>query len=545
MERNLLKSLGATVLLLFVWNYFGLFGTVKQVPVQPTNIPAQMPETQHVPPSLNPRPGSETGQGPEALSHSPSLGSTSTNTHTLIPDHTTLESKVFTMDTPAVELTLTNKGASIESLVYKKYAQRFNFNQPGTIRPLTLLNFGQVPAFSHINFNLEMISEKQIDMTYTLPGEFKLTCSLSATEQDYLFNYTVNVTNLSDRPIYFDKGFQIHSGALSSDTKAQGPYLNFTYIDESKEVINRKHSKVDALESKSGYFKWVGVQNNTFTQIIHAATPFRFINLEKYDEHHIGFSAQTEDFSILPADTYTSQFNLYLGPKLYFHMEPMNLGIERVIDYGSILGPLTKSIVFSLNYFHDWVKNYGLAIIILTIILKMLTYPLTKISVLSARKIQEIAPLQKQLQAKHKSDPKVFQMELMKLYKEKGVNPLGGCLPLVIQIPIFISFYSAINNSIELQNATFLYIKDLGSPDKLFTVGPLAFNLLPILMGLTQYFSMKQQPPSSDPQQQKIMTMFTFFFPVICYMMPSGLVLYFTVSNLIGIYQTYLIKKIK
>ncbi|MBN2145101.1 MAG: membrane protein insertase YidC, partial [Candidatus Aureabacteria bacterium] len=191
------------------------------------------------------------------------------------------------------------------------------------------------------------------------------------------------------------------------------------------------------------------------------------------------------------------------------------------------------------------IHNYGWAIIIMTIVIRVLTYPLNKKSIVSMKEMQVIQPQMKRLQEQYKNDPKRMQQELMLLYKKHGVNPMSGCFPMLIQIPVFFAFYKALASSVELQGASFFFIKDLASPDGVLSIPGMAhsINVLPLVMGITQLISQKQT--MSDSSQKNMMYFFTIFITFIFYSMPSGLVLYFLVSNLLSIWQTSKIAALK
>jgi YidC/Oxa1 family membrane protein insertase len=194
------------------------------------------------------------------------------------------------------------------------------------------------------------------------------------------------------------------------------------------------------------------------------------------------------------------------------------------------------------------VRNYGIAIILLTLLIRILFWPLTHKSTESMRRMQEIQPEIKALQAKYgKSNPQKLQQETMKLYKEKKVNPMGGCLPMFVQIPVFIALFTVLRNAIELRYSGFLWIADLSTAENLMAgkipfVG--ALNILPIVMSLSMIWQQKLSSPgtAATPEQQQQQKMMMFMMPIMMlfffYSMPSGLVLYWTTSNLLMIAQT-------
>jgi YidC/Oxa1 family membrane protein insertase len=194
-----------------------------------------------------------------------------------------------------------------------------------------------------------------------------------------------------------------------------------------------------------------------------------------------------------------------------------------------------------MNWVYDGIGNYGIAIIVLTILSKVLFYPLTVWSMRSMKAMQTMQPQINALRSKYKSDPQRLQRETMELYRKHGVNPLGGCLPMLPQIPIFYALYLAVANSAELQSAPFLcfgkmfgldlWICDLAAQDPTY--------VLPLLMGVTMFIQQKMTPVSGDPAQAKVMLIMPVFFTLMFLNLPSGLVLYWTVSNVLQIAQQW------
>jgi len=191
------------------------------------------------------------------------------------------------------------------------------------------------------------------------------------------------------------------------------------------------------------------------------------------------------------------------------------------------------------------IPNYGIAIVILTLIVRMALHPLSKKSQTSMAKMQKLQPKVKELREKFKTDKQRQQQEMMKLYKEYGVNPLGGCLPMLLQLPIFIGLYNMLRNSIELRHACFVpwWVEDLSQPDAFFGV----VNVLPIFSVAIMFIQQRMQPKSGDPQQQQTQKIMGYMMPAflgwIFYGMPSGLNLYFVVSMLVGVLEQRHIRK--
>ena len=234
---------------------------------------------------------------------------------------------------------------------------------------------------------------------------------------------------------------------------------------------------------------------------------------------------------------------LYLGPKKYSILRTLGLHQEDVMEFG-MWSPVCKFLLTVLNITYSFIPNYGVAIILLTILIRIIFWPLTHKSTESMKKMQALQPLMAELKAKHKDNPRKIQEETMALYKKNKVNPVSGCLPMLIQIPVFIALFVVLRSAIELRFAPFLWVQDLSAPERLFAdILPIPLNILPIFMAVSQAWQQSLMP-ATDPNQQKMML---FFMPVMMlvmfYMMPSALVLYWSANQCIVIIQQLIQKK--
>ncbi|WP_457568600.1 membrane protein insertase YidC [Desulfurobacterium sp.] len=230
-------------------------------------------------------------------------------------------------------------------------------------------------------------------------------------------------------------------------------------------------------------------------------------------------------------NNHVSDFKAFFGPKELSRLE--KLGMDKAIDFG-IFGFLAKPFLKFFLFLHRFIPNYGLVIIVITLIIKILMHPLTHKSFESMKKMQVLAPKIEELKKRYGKDPKKLNEEMMKLYKEEGVNPMGGCLPMLLQIPVFFALYEIFLNAVELKGVSFLWIKDLSTPDPTF--------ILPILMGLSMILQQKLTP-SANPEQQKIFYVMAVVFTFMFAKFPAGLVLYWMTNNLITAAQNFIINK--
>ena len=228
-------------------------------------------------------------------------------------------------------------------------------------------------------------------------------------------------------------------------------------------------------------------------------------------------------------------YELYLGPKVIDFLKELNVEAEKVVRFGWF-SPIAKILLLFINLTHRVTKNYGADIIIISVLLKVVFWPLTKKSYVSMKEMQKVQPELAMLREKYKDDKARLNREMMDLYKRRKVNPLGGCLPMVVQIPIFFALYWALMGSIELRHAPFiLWIKDLSYRDPIY--------VSPILMGASMLWQQKMTPTMGDPRQAKMMMFMPIIFTFIFLSFPAGLVIYWLITNILTIAQQYLINK--
>jgi YidC/Oxa1 family membrane protein insertase len=262
--------------------------------------------------------------------------------------------------------------------------------------------------------------------------------------------------------------------------------------------------------------------------------------------------------TLQPGQAWEGTLLLYVGPKEYDRLKALGVGLEKSIYFGGFPLPqnygglpmewVTVPLLWLLHAFYGWTGNYGVAIILLTVIMKAVFFPLTVKSMRSMKAMQAIQPQVNQLRAKYKNDAAKLQQETMALYRQYGVNPLGGCLPMIVQIPVFYALYVALSVAVEIQNAPFicfgrapswlpllggkeLWICNLADYDPTY--------ILPLLMGVSMFIQQKMTPVMGDPRQAKVMLMMPIVFTFMFLNLPSGLVLYWTLSNVLQIAQQH------
>jgi YidC/Oxa1 family membrane protein insertase len=244
-----------------------------------------------------------------------------------------------------------------------------------------------------------------------------------------------------------------------------------------------------------------------------------------------------------PRDRYT----IFIGPKELDILNAVGRSMERVIDFG-YFGFISKPLLYVLHFFHGFTGSYGLDIILLTVIIKILLAPLTHKSFMSMKAMQKLQPQMEKLRERYKDDREKLNKEIMEMYRRHGVNPLGGCLPMVLQFPVFIGLYNALSTPIELRHAPFLWVKDLSRPDWESLPFELAgwqlgVPVLTILMGASMFLQQWMMPMAGDPMQRRLMMLMPLLFTFLFVSFPAGLTVYWLVNNVLSIGQQYWINR--
>jgi YidC/Oxa1 family membrane protein insertase len=258
-----------------------------------------------------------------------------------------------------------------------------------------------------------------------------------------------------------------------------------------------------------------------------------------------------DEIAIPPGQSAVRELRGYMGPKEMERLELLGGETVRAIDLGwSWVQPLTRFFALFLAMLYSIVPNYGLAIIILTIAVRVVTAPLTIKQMRSMERMRALSPKLKEIQAKHADDRQKQSEQTMALYKSEGVNPLGGCMPMLLQFPVFIGLFYALRSTIQLRQSPFFgWIDDLSAPETLFEIPGLGIpiRVLPLIMGASMVLQQKITPTQMDPAQAKMMmTVMPVMMTVLFYRFPSGLVLYWMVSNIIAIsHQLYIGRKMR
>jgi YidC/Oxa1 family membrane protein insertase len=468
------------------------------------------------------------------------------------------------VNTPLYSVTISDRGAFIKHFILKKYHETVEPDSPnkemvslpdaGTLH----LSFtdNSIPDFTDAVFLSTVPSDsidvqdssREVSFLWTSPSGIAIEKHYTFYPDSYLFGLNIIIRNNSGKLLQDHPALSL-SGKFAEAKNSYGFEGPSVWINKSLEQITVKD-----IAKKSVYpgrIDWTCLEERYFLSGIVPVAPIesslrlslangRLDNMLVEPETRIDSGAQKK-----------FEYQVYMGPKSLSTLSSLNIGLDRAIHFG-FFDILAKPLLWLLNFLHGYIPNYGLAIIVLTLIIKGILWPLGSKSYKSMSEMKKIQPLMSQLREKYKDDKKKMNEETMALYKTYKVNPLGGCLPMVVQIPVFFALYRMLYEAIELRHAPFFgWINDLSAPDRLlhfsfsipFMEPPYGIPVLTIIMGATMFLQQKMSPPMGDPTQAKMMMMMPIVFTFIFINFSSGLVLYWLVNNVVSISQQYYIQK--
>src|SRR5690349_18437556 len=381
----------------------------------------------------------------------------------------------------------------------------------------------------------------EVRLEATTPQGVKVTKILTFHRGSYRIDVAEEIANGTAAPLSTEAYFQV-----TRDGKSPGgdPYMTQTYTGAAIYTDGEKFQKVtfdDIAKGKVGYPKtadngWIAmIQHYFVAALLPPEKTQREFYTRKLDGDLYSVGVILPVGPIVPGAAARVEVALYAGPQDQDHLQSIAPGLELVVDYGR-LAVIAKPLFWVLKLFHGWLANWGLAIILLTIVIKLIFFPLSAASYRSMAKMKLVTPRLMKLREQYGDDKAKMNQKMMELYKAEKINPLGGCLPIVVQIPVFIALYWVLFESVELRHAPFyLWIKDLSAPDPWY--------VLPTLMLISMMIQTKMNPTPPDPVQAKVMVIMPLVFGVMFYFFPSGLVLYWFVNNILSMLQQWQITR--
>ena len=468
----------------------------------------------------------------------------------------TLPERLVELENDEVKLVLTSRGGAVRRAVMKRYAQ--NRGSVSEDNPPYEFDFGESPLGSLG----EEFAYVQVEGDTAIFASEAGRARRVTLKPDYRVEF-------ADEGIEGRRGISLGAVSMGSgkndllsvdagDLGGKKPHVvHYSETDPLKGLLAGATGGCSSSANAAGMprvspripvegnFTWVALKNRFFVAALSSSTT-GIAGFSVQVEREVAsdvYRPKTVRAEALMASGGQATSVFYIGPKKQALLS--ELGMRDVMEFGMwrwICYPL----VWTLNLFHGWIPSYGVAIILLTILVRLIFWPLTHKSTVGMKKMQEIQPLMKEVQAKYKDNPQRQQQEIMKLYREHKVNPLSSCLPMLIQIPVFIALFNVLRSAVELRYAGFLWIPDLSEPEGLFAdylpFGGL--NILPILMAVTMALQSALTPQAGDKSQQRMMmVMMPVMMLVMFYNFPSALSLYWTLSQVLSIAQMWLIRR--
>lgn len=500
--------------------------------------------------------------------------------------------ETFVLQNDHIRATFTNRGGALKhvALIHRNadgnltYPARIDSDTPylfnaGAESPALAISLdvgpGGEPADFAPIYRVVHQSKNRLGFEFTTPEGGVIRRGYEVQEsgngrEPYLILHETRFVNQSETSFNLSRLFINVGTAPPTRGDLWGEYLNFGYFNGDR----ARFIKMSRFTGRSGFLGigsrlpvdyvrervdpliWGSVKNQFFAAVLTPEEPGTGIHSKPV---HLGESIEDPDLRegltgsvefdlgrIAPGEERRLAMSYYVGPKEYRRLAHMGQQQDRVMQFGFLAG-ISKFLLVIMLWIHGIVVHvaptwgWGLTIVIFTIIIKTVLWPLTQVQVKSAKRMAKIQKPMQELREKFKDNPQKMQAETLKLFKQHRVNPAAGCLPLLIQLPIFIALFFMLRTASELRFAPFLWIQDLSVSDTVATIGGFPINPLPVMMAVTMFFQMRMTPtPTTDNLQRKIFQLMPFIFLIFCYRFPSGLVLYWTCQNLISILQQWL-----
>jgi YidC/Oxa1 family membrane protein insertase len=450
--------------------------------------------------------------------------------------------EIVALNNEWIRVEFTSRGGGIRGVEMLQHKENGHgnvvLNAGATMPALALV--GLAGADTNSVYTLERTGSNSVVMraggvtkTVTLGKDYGLTVSIEGVTAGTVGVVvgTAGPTHEKEAALYINADWQ---GGPKWSNRELSVVTKRTGKGENREMINAR---------------WVAAKSQYFAMVLTGGTPASGVTYEpvvlpmkegwKLKEAPRGVMAVGE----WPVSGGKVTFDLYAGPKEYGRLAAIGQAQDEVMDFGSWMDGYTGvfgNVLFkSLDFCNKLARNYGVAIILVTILLKIVLWPIQAKSIQSMKAMQKFQPQMAKLKEKYKDDQPRINQEMMKLYKEHKINPFSGCLPMMVQMPVLIAFYKVLSNAIEIRGVPFLWIKDLSQPDTIATIAGFGINPLPLVMIVSMIWQQKITPQTGDAQQQKMMmfmpVMMLFFF----YTTASGLVLYWTIQQFLSIGQQW------
>ncbi|OPZ59954.1 MAG: Membrane protein insertase YidC [Deltaproteobacteria bacterium ADurb.Bin510] len=532
MEKRTLLAIVISIVIMLGWYQF-VAPPAKQNTNKTTKASAQQPAAVQTPAVLNAAPATGvTTPAPVAAA----------------------AAKRITVETPLYIATFDSKGASLTSLKLKRYRQTMAKESAlvdliKTPMPHVSLNgFDDRTAVFATNApeNLEVkAGVSEISFETLLPSGLRLRKVYSLNAKDYLLGFRTEYVNAGAAALKLDPQIGVMASYPLSEKTSRYYFEGPVVLKNGKELAELKLKSLKEIglnRDHQGAVNWFGYEDKYFLQALIVDKPVAAnVQVSRSDDRYVASTYTTKTFNLGQGQQAAQSFHLFVGPKEWTTLKQSGYSLKKALSFGSFIDIFAKPLLVSMNWINTYVNSYGWSIIILTFFIKLLLYPLSLKSFKSMKELQKVQPIMKELQEKYKDDRQRLNQEMMQLYQTHQINPMGGCLPLLLQMPILFALYRVFYAAIELRHVPFhvfgTWLPDLSTKDP--------YYILPVLMTVTMFIQQKMTPTAGDATQQKIM-LYTMplMMLLISYNLPSGLILYWFVSNILSIAQQAWINRV-
>ena len=559
MDKKTLIILGISIAFLMIWSF------VMQ-PQTPVGEPMASQEGQSAKTEAAQAPAATPAVEPKTPETNPSA----------LAETPGIPARDITIETPNYTAVLDENGGRLKRFDLKHFKQQKMASDAPDVPvnlvsvpdsndwslPLTLTDEG-APKLGRVHFSAdqEKLSlapgeKKTLTMTSSGLAGLLITRTFTFDADSYYVAQKVTVNNQGQSHLGGQLSMRINSAPFSPQTTRYNSMAAFINGSLETDTAEDAAEALGEFAGKLTRLDWLGYMDQYFltTLVFPKSDEGHIPTARAVLQTHSGLAIDAAwNLDLAPGSTSSYDFDFYYGPKEQNDLEKAGHHLGEAIDLGWFTF-LAKPLAFLLRLFYSWVHNYGVAIILVTILIKIVLWPLTAKSYRSMKAMQKLQPKVTKLREKYADDKETMNKEVMRLYKTFKVNPFGGCLPLLLQIPFFIAFYRVLDYALELRGAPFmLWITDLSAPDRLGSFAfkiplmdmPTGIPVLTLLMGASMFWQQKMTPTMGDPTQAKIMLLMPVIFTFILINMPAGLVLYWFVNNILSIGQQKLINRNK
>ncbi|MDY0221754.1 MAG: membrane protein insertase YidC [Desulfobacterium sp.] len=549
-QKRLFTAIILSIVVIVGWNFF--FVDSKPVPQRPDKTIESNERS------------TAAGNGTMPMAGTGALQTTAETT----PDTAviqTRQARTIHVSNRYYNLAVSEDGATVRSLTLKDFREEVEKDAPlKEMVPATLagglfgvtLNGRSIPGLDTALFTAQTETdqinvgqqERSLTFAWTSAQGIVVEKIFTFSPDSYLIGFDLVLKNSSGMPLMDD--IMIAIPGVVDEKSARFSFEGPTTLinGELEEVKTKKIKEKDTYE---GVVKWAGFTDRYFMSCLIPKSPASAKVKLSFNDPVVTTRYVQSMERLDPGHQISYSFSLFMGPKSLKLLNGYGNDLKRAINFGWF-DILAKPCLMGMNLIHGLIPNYGIAIMLLTLLIKIIFWPLGTKSYRSMNDMKKLQPLMMEIREKYKNDKQQMNKEVMGLYKTYKVNPMSGCLPMLVQMPIFFALYRMLYQAIELRHAPFMgWIVDLSAPDRLFSFdfaipfmqAPYGIPVLTIIMGATMFLQQKMSPSTGDPTQAKMMMLMPLFMTFIFINFPAGLVLYWLVNNVLSIGQQYYIQK--